>query len=153
MYCLISLLFQICFDKSFIILVKIIKNKNLQANIKCTKGSGEKSEMWKCWLHPVAQNPPERFPLFEIISTLSCMSEISAVVTLCVTSMTMTDACRVNSFDASLSCFCYSALTLKAAKLGRVISEPALLCILACIFMSIYESEAIKLCFVFNRWG
>ena len=91
--------------------------------------------------------------LFQNLAAPSCMSEIIALVRLCVTSMTMTDACRVNSFDASLSCFCYSALTLKAAKLGRVISEPALLCILACIFMSIYESEAIKLCFVFNRWG
>ena len=72
------------------------------------------------------------------------MSKIIALVRLCVTSMTMTDACRVNSFDASLSCFCYSALTPKAAKLGRVISESAFLCILACIFTSIYESEVIK---------
>ena len=45
------------------------------------------------------------------------MSAIIALVRLCVTSMTMTDACRVNSFDASLSCFCYSALTLKQASL------------------------------------
>ena len=82
--------------------------------------------------------------LLQNSAALSCMSEIIALVRLCVTSMTMTDACRVNSFDASLSCFCYSALTLKAAKLGRFISESAFLCILACVFTSIYESEAIK---------